>query len=87
MTNHPNRGWRGRWTVDAGEREARHGPSGLVVRFQRRGAAWDGHVDDRLAKEISEAFIERHGAAAAALMIARLMREAGEVFTERMRND
>lgn len=32
MTNHPNRGWRGRWTVDIEAASAAHG-GGLIVDF------------------------------------------------------
>lgn len=79
MSNHPNRGWRGRWNVDLPAREARHGPSGLVVRFRRAAdaPAWDGSAVN--LEEVGAALIERHGAATAG-MIARLMREAGEIW-------
>lgn len=84
MTSHPNRGWRSRWTVDTVRREARHGPTGLVVRFARAAddpAALDGEaVND---SEIAEALAERHGLHAAARMLARLLREAGDVYSER----
>lgn len=83
MTSHPNRGWRSRWTVDRAKQEARHGPSGLVVRFYRApdvpardGAALNG-------QEVVAALIERHGQQAAARMLARLMREAGDIFAEK----
>ena len=74
MTTHPNRGWRSRWTVDRARSEARHGPSGLVVRFRGPdGTAVNG-------PEVGAALIDRHGQPAAARMLARLMREAGDVF-------
>lgn len=81
MTSHPNRGWRGRWVVEG--REARHGPSGLVVRFHRAAdaAAWDGSAVN--ADEVGRALIERHGQQDAARMLARLMREAGDIFQEK----
>lgn len=83
MSNHPNRGWRARWTIDAARREARHGPSGLVVRFRPDAGepgAWDGDAVN--GAEVAEALAERHGADAPR-MLARLMREAGEAWSER----
>ncbi len=81
MTSHPNRGWRGRWVVSGDE--ARHGPSGLVVRFAPAldadaldGEAVNGH-------EVARALAARHGRSEVARMLARLMREAGDVWRER----
>lgn len=63
-------------------REARHGPSGLVVRFAPADepGAWDGQPTN--AEEVGRALIELHGAQAAQ-MLARLMREAGQLWSER----
>jgi hypothetical protein len=81
MSNHPNRGWRGRWAVYG--QEARHGPSGLVLRFERApdSAAWDGSPVN--GDEVAQALVAAHGRDAASRMLARLMREAGDVFQER----
>lgn len=81
MTSHPNRGWRGRWVVEG--REARHGPSGLVVRFERApdAAAWDGEPVN--GQEVFQALRAAHGEHEAIRMLTRLMREAGDIFQER----
>lgn len=62
---------------------AEHGPSGLVVRFAPAidadaldGEAVNGH-------EVARALAERHGQGEVARMLARLMREAGDVWRER----
>lgn len=80
MSNHPNRGWRSRWTVVG--QEARHGPSGLVVRFSRASdaAAWDGRAVN--AQEVYQA-LAAAGTQDIDRTLARLMREAGEIFQER----
>jgi hypothetical protein len=85
MTSHPNRGWRGRWIVEGSE--ARHGPSGLVVRLHRAldAAAWDGAALN--GQEVGAALIERHGQQSAARMLARLMREAGDIFAEKTHSE
>ncbi len=81
MTSHPNRGWRSRWTVDRAKQEARHGPSGLVVRFARHDeGGWQG--DAANGQEVAQALIERHGHHAAVRMLARLMREAGDIYSQ-----
>lgn len=63
--------------------EARHGPSGLVVRFQRAAdaAAWDGQALN--GDEVAKALTEVHGLPAASRMLSRLMREAGDIFQEK----
>ncbi len=81
IVSHPNRGWRSRWTVDREKWEARHGPSGLVVRFAPAGPGeWDGAAVN--AEEVARALIELHGSRAAQ-MLARLMRESGQLWSER----
>lgn len=67
--------------------EARHGPSGLVVRFRRAtdAKAWDGEVVN--GQEVSAALSERHGVNDPARMLARLMREAGDIFSERQTDE
>ena len=80
MTSHPNRGWRSRWVVDRAKLEARHSPSGLVVRFRRARdvPAWDGEATN--GETVGAALIARHGQRAAVRILARLMREAGDIF-------
>ena len=78
MTNHPNRGWRGRWTVTGDE--ARHGPSGLVVHFHRVEGAWDGEATNGQDVYIA---LRAAGTQNIDRMLARLMREAGDIFSER----
>ncbi len=80
MSNHPNRGWRGRWTVQG--QDARHGPSGLVVRFlPHPEGGFEGLPTN--GQEVAQALIELHGRDAAGKMLARLMREAGDIFQEK----
>jgi hypothetical protein len=81
MVSHPNRNWHARWVVDIGRLEAHHGPTGLVVRFQRRGDGWDEMAVNE--QEIRRALNALHGDTGAR-RIARLMREAEEIFRERM---
>jgi len=73
MTNHPNRNWRSRWTVDLEKREARH-IDGWAFRFDRTDddpRAWDG-------KCVSiPADMEMDASA-----ISRICREAGDIFVE-----
>ena len=73
--------------MDREKQEARHGPSGLIVRFHRApdAPAWDGHAVN--ADAVGRALIERHGQQAAARMLARLMREAGDIYTETMSHE
>lgn len=82
MTNHPNRGWRKRWTVDAARREARHGPTGLVVRFEPHP---DGSHEGTSPNgpEVFAALRAEYGADEAVRRIARLMRESGEIYAQR----
>ena len=43
MSNHPNRNWKRRWTVDEGTMEARH-ECGLIVQVVAHDAGgWDVH--------------------------------------------
>jgi hypothetical protein len=81
MTAHLNRGWRSRWSVDLQKGEARHGPTGLVVRFVRRDDGWDGqspNVDEVFAA-LKSTTPEKHLAST----LARLMRQAGDIFSEK----
>lgn len=85
MTSHPNRGWRGRWVVTGNE--ARHGPSGLVVRFQRSpdDDVWDGEAVNAAA--VVEALRAARGDSNnLERTLARLMREAGDIFSEKHDN-
>ena len=78
MTSHPNRGWRSRWTVTGDE--ARHGPSGLVVRFQPHpDGGWTGEAPN--AQEVFAA-LKQSGTQDLDRVLARLMREAGDIYAE-----
>ena len=61
--------------------EARHSSSGLIIRFQRIDGAWDGKAVN--GQEIAQALIAIHGRDAAGKMLARLMRDAGDIFQEK----
>jgi hypothetical protein len=79
MGNHPNRGWRGRWTVEG--REARHGPSGLVVRFSPHPeGGWSGTSPN--AQVVFQA-LQAAGTQDLERVLSRLMREAADIFSER----
>ena len=86
MVNHPNRGWRSRWTVQGCE--AKHGPSGLVVRFQREACggmiaeagAWYGRATN--AQEVFQS-LRTAGTQDIERVLSRLMREAGDIFSEK----
>jgi len=81
MTSHPNRGWRGRWAVDLAKMEARHGPSGLVVRFQPHPeGGWSGQSPN--AQEVFRA-LKAAGTKDLERTLARLLREAGDIFSEK----
>jgi len=80
VTSHPNRGWRGRWTVGADT--ATHGPSGLVVRFQPHPeGGWSG--DSPNVREVFAA-LKSAGTKDIDRVLARLMREAGDIFQEQI---
>jgi hypothetical protein len=77
MSNHPNRGWRRRWTVDLETSTIAH-QNGLVVRFapvEDEPGVYDGEVIAGM-----ESLIGMDGQA-----LARLMREAGDIFVEARR--
>ncbi|MCL2076658.1 MAG: hypothetical protein FWH15_09555 [Betaproteobacteria bacterium] len=77
MVNHPNRGWRKRWTVDLESCTATH-RDGWIFRFtldEEDGAAWDG-------KCISQPVPLPPDFARIAHRIAR---EAGEIYRETLR--
>lgn len=81
MTSHPNRGWRSRWSVDLQKSEAHHGPTGLVVRFVRSGDGWDGNSQN--IDEVFAALKSTTPAKHLASTLARLMRQAGDIFSEK----
>ena len=78
MPNH-RPGWTKAWTIDLNTCEARH-ESGLVVAFEEDDDGWLGTV-----KPGTEAGLLKHGAAAAAQMAARLMREAGDAYQKALK--
>ncbi len=81
MPNHPNRGWRSRWVV--GEREARHLPTGLIVQFEPHpDGGWQGQSPN--AAEVFDALIAA-GTQNLQQVAARLMREAGDIYSESRR--
>lgn len=86
MSNHPRRGWRGRWEFVG--RDLRHKPTGLLVNFKRAPddpTAWDGkpsNLDEVVAELSKSEPIEE-----VAKSLARLIREAGELFQEARRGN
>ena len=69
--------WKQQWTVNLEAREATH-ESGLIVRFTQDSEGWAG--DSPNADEWSE-----KDPAGRSRIAARLMREAGDVFLEKLR--
>lgn len=67
-----------RWRVDLDERTATHA-SGLVVRFE---PAEDGGLDGEVIAGIPDISTDRATAERQANGLARLLREAGEVYAE-----
>jgi hypothetical protein len=106
MTNHPNRNWKRRWTVNIETASAEH-DCGLIVQYlalpltEEQKQAHDGAssalgkcwTDDGrewgivttpvLLYPLFEALKEEHGLKKAQMRIARLAREAGEVWASR----
>lgn len=72
MTNHPNRGWRSRWSVDLSTSTATH-RDGWTFRFS---LADDGMLDGECIAQ-PDPYIAAHAAQA-----ARLAQEAGQIFQE-----
>lgn len=74
--------WHKRWSVDLAKNTANH-DNGLVVAFVRSkddDRAWDGATEAANINATFAILTAQHGAGNAASMLARLMREAGEVF-------
>lgn len=81
--NHNNRNWRRRWTVDVAARRAVHGPSGLIVQFEPHPeGGWAGESPN--VQEVFQALKDVHGEHVAS-MLARLLREAGDIYAEEAR--
>jgi hypothetical protein len=70
--------WQKRWTIDAEAREARH-ESGLIVRFLSRPGHLPTAIGEVNRAEIQAALEPKHGHNAAA-MIARMLREAAQLY-------
>lgn len=73
--------WQTRWHVNLDASTATH-DSGLVVRFDRADddqRAWDGAIVDDPA--VMSALLSKHGPHNIGPHLARLMREAGELFS------
>lgn len=91
MANHPRRSWRKQWTVDLAARQARH-ESGAVVQFEPWNSCElvppNARASDPIIPrstllnraETIRTLTAQHGAAAAAQMIERLQRDAGDVY-------
>lgn len=76
MTNHPNRNWRSKWTVDLSACRATHS-SGLIVEYVQDEFGWQGK-----SPNFQEIFTEINQEAANRL--ARLMRESGDIYKEHL---
>jgi len=79
MANHPNRGWRGKWTVDPSTQCVQH-KSGLIVRLDN--LTDDPQTSDGTALVVPEELqpITKKNLA----RLTRLMREACDIYFERM---
>lgn len=78
--------WQTRWRVDMPARSAVH-ESGLIVRFSapdRYGGA-DGEPVN--SQEWLDQAIKKHGGHNIGPMLARLMREAGQIYQETLNNE
>ena len=77
MTNHPNRNWRKRWTVDLSTCSATHAPTGVIINYTRDDDGWEGKCQDLalVNRLLSDKEIN-------ADQLARIMREAGDVYKE-----
>lgn len=73
MANHPRRNWRRRWSVDLDRLTATH-DTGAVFHFPFGRAVLRDPLD------LSARLAAEHGAAAGAQVLARLEREAVDVF-------
>lgn len=77
--------WQRNWAVDLGAQTATH-TSGLVVRFESSAAdprALDGQPVN--ADAVLATLLAQHGPHNAPQMVGRLMREAGEIYSEALR--
>ena len=80
--------WHKRWVVDLGASTATH-DTGLVVRFALATddeGGRSGEFDQPGADEVLSALVAKHGGHNAPKMIARLAREAGEVYKHALAN-
>lgn len=77
--------WQLEWAVDLEASTAAHS-SGLVVQFTPADDTPGAH-DGRAVniEQISSALLAKHGGHNVPQMLARLMREAGEIYTEARR--
>ena len=72
--------WHKRWTVDLPAASATH-DSGLVMVFApHQEGGWDGRAIN--PNEVFDKLAETHGAGNAQQMMARLAREAGDVWAK-----
>ena len=76
MTNHPNRGWRSRWTVDLEAGTASH-RDGWVFAF--------APADDDPTATDGRCVAAPGSSAAHASQVSCIAREAGDIFAEAMR--
>lgn len=74
--------WQAEWSVDIEARTATH-TSGLVVQFTPADdtpGAHEGHATN--VEQVSVDLLAKHGPHNVPQMFARLMREAGEIYTD-----
>jgi hypothetical protein len=81
MVNHPNRNWRKRWQVDLVQSTATHQPSGLIVRFFTDS---EGKLNGKVTAGLPSISTDLTTAQQQANQLARLLREANEIYIDHL---
>lgn len=80
--------WQTRWLVDLAAAQATH-DSGLVVEFKPAHGPPEVEFDGRPLNtdQVLPALMEKHGQHNVGPMLARLLREAGDIYSHTLRDD